>query len=241
MAAAVAFRKENTVEQQESPPSRGEVLARYRHLREISKQHHSQIMKLLSRDAILHNARRLGLTHGKTFVLDTVRELTLAFDLSIYTAPAGRSRAIDRYVGSAWVAPGSDEAIMLEAMRNARFAVVLVQRRHPSAGLIVTDLVRNVELWLVDEGLEISLPVGAAFATRYYAPDRFIMTTGVCVPVNRNLLTSAIESVPPLLKKSHTEAIEDRRFAEAFYRAAIATGVMEGVAYRDTARTGDAG
>ena len=47
---------------------------------------------------------------------------------------------------------------MLEAMRNARFAVVLVRRRHPSVGLIVTDLFRNIELWLVDEGLEISLP-----------------------------------------------------------------------------------
>jgi hypothetical protein len=240
MVAAVALRKENTVEPQAPSPSRGEVLARYRHLREISKRHHSQIVKLLSRDVILQHARRLGLSHGNTLVLDTMDELTLAFDLAIHTAPAGRSRAIDRYARSARVAPGSDEALMLEAMRNARFAVVLVQRRHPSAGLIVTDLSRKVELWLVDEGLEISLPVGATFATRYFALDRFVMTAGVGMPVDRDLLATAVESAPQLLNKSHAEAIEDRRFAEAIYRAAIADGIMEGVAYQDPAGTGDA-
>jgi hypothetical protein len=240
MVAAVALRKESTVEPQAPSPSRGEVLARYRHLREIGKRHHSAVIKLLSRDAILHHARRLGLALGKTLVLDNMHELTLAFDLAIYTAPAGRSRAIDRYASSAQFAPGSDEALMLEAMRNARFAVVLVQRRHPSAGLIVTDLFRKIELWLVDEGLEISLPVGTAFATRYYAPDRFITTAGVGMPVDLDLLTSAIELAPQLLRKSRAEAIEDRRFAEAVYRAAIADGIMEGVAYQDPAGSDDA-
>jgi hypothetical protein len=57
----------------------------------------------------------------------------MAFDLAIYTAPAGRSRAIDRYARSARFDPGSDEAIMLEAMCKARFAVLSVQHRHPVA------------------------------------------------------------------------------------------------------------
>jgi len=240
MVAAIGLRKENTIEPQASSPSRSEVLARYRHLREISKQHLSDAMKFLSQDAILHHARRLGLAVGKTIILDNMDELTLAFDLAIHTAPDGRSRAIDRYARSARFATGSDEALMLEAARNARFAVVMVQRRHPSVGLIVTDLYRNIELWLVDEGLEISLPVGTAFATRYYAPDRFVMTAGVGMPVDLGLLISAVESVPQLLRKSRVEAIEDRRFAEAVYRAAIADGVMAGVAHRDPSGTGDA-
>ncbi len=193
MVAAVGLQNENTPEQQALPPSRGEVLARYRLLRDIGKRHHSEAMKHLSKEAILHHARRLGLAFGKTLILDNMEELTLAFDLAIYTAPAGRSRAIDRYARSAQFAPGSDEAIMLEAMRNARFAVILVQRRHPSAGLIVTDVFRNIEIWLVDEGLEMSLPVGTAYATRYYAPDRFVVTAGVGMPVDIELLTSAVE------------------------------------------------
>ena len=196
MVAAVALRTEGNVEPQ--VPSRGEVLARYRHLREISKRHHSDALSLLSRDAILHQARRLGLADGKVLILDSMDELTLAFDLAIHTAPAGRSRAIDRYARSTRFASGSDEALMLQAMCNARFAIVVVRRRHPSAGLIVTDLFRKVDLWLDDEGLELSLPVETVFATRYFAPDRFVVTAGVGMPVDLDLLTSAIESGSPI-------------------------------------------
>jgi hypothetical protein len=231
--AAVGLRKENTVEPQTPLPSRGEVLARCCQLREISKRHNSDAMKFLSQDAILHHARRLGLARGKTFILDTMDVLTLAVDLAIHTAPNGRSRAIDRYARSARFAPGSDQALMLEAVRDARFAIIMVERRHPSAGLIVTDLYRNIELWLVDEGLEISLPAGATYATRYYSPGHFVMTAGVGMPVDRGLVFGAAESVPQLLRKPAVEAIDDRRFAEAVYRAAIAHGIMAAVAYRD--------
>jgi len=236
---AVALRKDNSFEQQEPSPSRGEVLARYRHLREISRRHNAKVMDFLGKDAVLHHGRRLGLAHGKTFILDSMDEVTLAFDLAIHTAPVGRSRAIDRYARSVLLAQGSDEALMLEAMRNARFAIVVVEGRHQSAGLVVTDLFRKTELWLVDEGLEISLPVGAAFATRYYAPERFVMTAGVGMPVDLDLLTRAVASAPQLLGKSRADAIDDRRFAEAVYRAAIADGTMQGIRYKDPADDAD--
>ena len=237
MVVAVAVRTEDIVEPQ--VPSRGEVLTRYRHLREISKRHHSAALKLLSRDAILHHARRLGLTDGKILILDSMDELTLAFDLAIHTAPAGRSRAIDRYARSTRFASGSDEVLVLEAMCNARFAIVVVRRQHPSAGLIVTDLFLKIDLWLMDEGLEVSLPVGTVFATRYFAPDRFVVTAGVGMPVDLDLLTSAIELVPVLLRKPRAETIDDRRFAEAIYRAAIAEGIMENMTYQDPTGSDD--
>lgn len=95
------------------------MLTRYRHLREISKLHHSGVLGFLSRDAVLQQARRLGLASARTFLLDSMDELTLAFDLAVHTAPAGRSRAIDRYARSGLVPRGSDEALMLEAMCGA--------------------------------------------------------------------------------------------------------------------------
>jgi hypothetical protein len=239
--AVLALRQEDPLEHQAPGASRGEVLARYRRLREISKLHHANAMNSMSTDAILHQARRLGLAHGKTLILDSMDELTLAFDLAIHTAPAGRSRAIDRYARSARCAPDSDEARVLDAMCNARFAVVMVARRHQAAGLVVTDLFRKVELWLVDEGLEISLPVGTALATRYFTPDRFSMTAGVTVPLDVAMLRSALASAPQLVRKSYVEAVEDRRFAEAVYRTAIADGIMADVFYQDPPGTEDAG
>src|SRR5438105_8324495 len=153
MVAAVALREDNVFNNPAAAVSRGEVLARYRHLREISKRHHSEVLKFLSKDAVLHHARRLGLAHGKTLVLDDIEALNYVFDLAIHTAPMDRSRAIDRYARSVRVALGSDEALVLDAMCHARFAVVSIERRHEAAGLIVKDLFRRRELWLVDIGL----------------------------------------------------------------------------------------
>jgi hypothetical protein len=208
------------------------VLTRYRHLREIGKRLNSEIMNFLPGDALLHYGRRLGLAVGKTFVLDNMDEMSLVFDLAIHTAPAGRSRAIDRYAKSTRLPRESDEALVLEAMRTARFAILSVRNRHPAAGLLVTDVFRETDLWLVDEGLEVSLSEGAVFASRYFEPDGFAMTAGVCIPIDLGILANIV-SVPQLLEKPREEAIADRRFAEAVYRAAVADGVAEAVSYQD--------
>jgi len=238
--AAVALPKGNALAGEPTALSRSEVLARYRHLREISKQHNSRAMDFMPKGGFMPHARRLGLAQGKLLILDSMDELTLAFDLAIYTAPPGRSRPLDRYARSVRLAPESDEARVLEAMCHARFAVAMVERRHPTAGLIVTDLLRKIELWLMDEGLEISMPEGSMIATRYYTPESFAMTAGVVVPIYPVLLRDALATVPQLFRKRHADAIEDRRLAEAIYHAAIADGIMERVAYRDAGDASDA-
>jgi hypothetical protein len=58
------------------------------------------------------------------------------------------------------------------------------------------------------------------------------------MPVDLALLECALDLAPQLLRKPRIEAIEDRRFAEAVYRAGIADGIMERVAYQDPADTG---
>ncbi len=181
MAVAVP-REDNAFANDNPPPARNAVLARYRQLREISKRHHHDILKLISGDAMLQQARRLGLAQGRTLILDDMEEMSYVFDLAIYTAPPRRSRAIDRYARSAQLPPGSDEALMLEAMRAARFAILILGRRHDAAGVIATDLFRRTDVWLVDIGLEASLEEGAMMATRLYTPEQFSMTAGVNVP-----------------------------------------------------------
>lgn len=233
MAAAVALRADHAFNHSAVSVSRDEVLARYRHLRDVSKRHNSAVLNFLSKDAVLQQARRLGLTQGKTLVLDDPDELNYAFDLAIHTAPTERSRAIDRYARSARFAPGSDDALMLDAMCRARFAVLSIVRRHETAGLVVNDLFRERELWLVDIGLESSVPDGSVFATRIYQPEAFAMTGGVNVPVDLELITDALDKVPQLLGKSHAAALNDRRFAEAIYRVALAGGVMQRIKYQD--------
>jgi hypothetical protein len=234
LAAAALLQQDNVIARSAASLSRAELLARYRRFREISKQHHAAVMKLLATDAVISQARRLGLAHGKTLVLDSMDDMNLVFDLLIYTAPKDRSRAIDRYARSAQLAPESDAALVLEAMRRARFSILACERRHPVAGLIVKDLFRGTECWLVDEGLERSMPDESMLATRLYPLDGFTMTAGVLVPLDMELIEDAVTDRPQLFRKVPEEAIDDRRLAESIYRTAVMNGMMEQVAYQDT-------
>jgi hypothetical protein len=227
---------ESRFNETDSPlPDRGEILARYRRLREISQAHHHAILKFTSPDLVMRQARRLGLFQGKMLVLEDMDELHYACDLAIHTAPApGRSRAIDRYANSVKLVPGSDEAIVLDAMRSARFSLLAIERRHETAGVIATDLVRNAEIWLIDLGLESSVPDGAAMATRLFTPDKFSMTTGICVPFEPQVLHDIKAELPrSLADVSMTRLIDDPRFAEVIYGVALASGILDRVEYRD--------
>lgn len=215
-------------------PGRDEVLARYRRLREINKQHNDKVLKFVSGNAILRQARRLGLARGKTLILDDMDEMNYVCDLAIHTAPAERSRAIDRYARSARLTAGSDEALVLEAMRAARFSILVIERRHETAGLVATDLFRRTELWLVDIGLESSMPDGEIIATRLFTPERFAMTAGVNVPFDLGTIEDLCAELPVSLRDVPlTALIDDRRFAEVIYRVALAGGIMDRVRYQD--------
>jgi hypothetical protein len=221
MAVAVVPREDNAFANDNPPPARNAVLARYRQLREISKRHHHDILKLISGDAMLQQARRLGLAQGRTLILDDMEEMSYVFDLAIYTAPPRRSRAIDRYARSAQLTPGSDEALILG-------------RRHDAAGVIATDLFRRTDVWLVDIGLEASLEEGAMMATRLYTPEQFSMTAGVNVPFDLALIEDLYDALPRRLGETRlTDLIDDRRFAETIYRVALADGIMDRVTYQD--------
>jgi hypothetical protein len=237
---AVALRSTDT-EIDWAGASRDAVLARYRRLRAISRAVHMGAVDVTPRDAILRMGRRLGLIEGRVFALESLDELEFVFDLVLYTAPPGETRPIDRYVRKAGFAPGSDEAMMLSAMRASRFAFVRVVRRHDVAGLILADLTRHEEIWLMDQGMESSLPDGHLFVTRLHAPEAFRMTAGVFVPIDDMLLSEALDGASYLSRKTMREAVEDRRFAEAIYRAALRNGICDRVRFQDAPAPDEAG
>jgi hypothetical protein len=212
--------------------TREEILNRYRHLRAITTHHHSTALEYLSRPAILGHAKRLGLAAGKVLLAESEEEMVLVFDLALYTSSRGRSRALDRYARAAQLPPASDEARMLDALRDARFSIWRIEQRHQMAGLIVTDVLREAKAWLIDEGLEASAPERMAFAGRLAAPDDFAMTCGVVVPVNHDLFKEVAFDTLAWRRGDPERIAQDPRFAAAIYCAAIDSGAMAGIAHK---------
>ena len=212
--------------------NREDILKRYRDMRAISQSHHHKALSLVSRDTILVQAKRLGLAQGNALVVDSDEEMTLVFDLVLYTARPGRSRPLDRLARSARLQPDSDEATLLEALRNTRFSIWAVARRHETVGLVITDTVREADTWLVDENLEATAPDGMLFAGRVCDVDDFVMSCGVIVPLNRDLVEEAMAATMTISEKDPNLIAQDPRFAEAFYRAAIDSGMMSNIGFQ---------
>jgi hypothetical protein len=207
------------------------VLRRYRHLRAIGMHHHHAALKFLAQPAIAEYARRLGMMAGQTLIADNEEELALVFDLAIYTAREGRSRAIDRHAKTVRLSPDSDEIVMLEAMCRARFSIWRIDRRHDTCGLVVNDLLRQADAWLVDEGLEASGMTGMCFASRLCDADRFAITSGVVIPVGRSMLEDVLTDGLACRHADPVQVGDDPRFASAIYRVALDGGIMEDVRF----------
>jgi hypothetical protein len=214
---------------------RQSVVTRYARLRAISKQVNNEALDRISLPSMMEAARRLGMAAGRTLICDSDEEEALIYDLAVHDRRPGRSGAIDRYIKSARLPPGSDEARVAEAMRVARFSIWRFDRRHDVAGTVVTDLVGGAETWLMDQNMAASVKPGCVFAARLCWPEAFAMTCGIIVPIDREMMEEALEMMILPRSGARLASLDDPRIIVAIYRAAVELGVMERVRYRDPA------
>jgi hypothetical protein len=209
---------------------RDSIVARYRHLREISAALNSAVLAHVPRRAIFDYARFLGFLVGNTIVADSEDEFAMIFDLAIHSPRHTRSRAFERYRHSTKLPVDSDEGRVLDALCAARFAVARIERRHDVAGLVALDLLRDAELWLMDLNMEASAPDGFVIAAHLITIEGFSMTTGMPVPVNRDDLDDALDGLPKARAATHKLLADDPLFAGLVWRAARARGATENIA-----------
>ena len=204
---------------------RAEVLPRYRRLRELSREHGNAIIKKLPKKTLLDCGKRIGLVRRKTFIASSMEEIMLAIDLAVYSPRSARISPVDRYRRTSKFANHSEDDLMLDAMCGSRFSLFFVKRRHLAAGLILEDLLRQQEVWLMDEGFEQTLPDGSALASRVTKPDAFYMTTGAAIPMTLETLED-VAAVFPSADASLSGGT-NIRFIETVYRSAVTRGLMD--------------
>jgi len=208
---------------------------KYARLSALRTQYQTEAMKRVGTATILENGRALGLVAGRRLLTDDETELTLIYDLSVHTAKPGRSRAIDRYAASLTLEEGAEEAMMLAALREARFSVWRVEGVEEGR-LRMEDLLRKGEVTVLDIGLSATMNVGEVLVARLAMLPEFAMTCGAVVPMEMDLIGAVVIDDPGWRKRGGPwEIADDPKFAAALYRAAIDAGVLAGVAFRDPA------
>jgi hypothetical protein len=216
--------------------SRVAILGRYRRYSDLRKDIQSSALENVSESSFLAYAKRIGLSDGKVLFADDDVELTLVFDLALYAAQAGRTRAIDRCARKRLKVSAPDEALVLQGLQASRFSIFRVIGRCEPAGVLLEDLMRGGTIPLLDEGLERSARPGEVFAMRVAPIEDFVITCGVVVPFTGET-SETFEEIIDLLTDgvpaAELAALADRwRFAASLYEVAIELGLMGFVAYR---------
>jgi hypothetical protein len=211
--------------------SRDETLSHYRMLRQILISHNNLAFDFVGKKAALEHAKRLGLGNGKQIFADGEPAWALIMDFALYACKQGRSRAIDRYAHAAQPAD-ADSARMLRAMCASVFSVWQIERRHGAAGLILADLWDEDQVWLMDEGLEESSPVGSVFAARLCLIDGFAMTTGLVLPLIGHIIEDVLLDSFSWPDDECRSPFEQSRVATAVCRAAVEGGMLDRIMFR---------
>jgi len=213
--------------------SRAAILSRYRRYRDLRMDIQTAALESIPHSSFLAHAKRIGLSDGKVLFTDDIVELSLAFDLAVYTASAGRTRAIDRCARRRLETSGPDETLVLQGLQASRFSIFRTIGGCEPAGVLLEDLMRGGAISLLDEGLEQSARSGEVFAMRVAPIEEFVITCGAVVPIDHATMEECIALLISAASKAELAALADhRRFAASIYELAIELGLMRFIAYR---------
>jgi hypothetical protein len=180
-------------------------------------------VQAVPRPKLMEHAERLGIAVEDEMAQPSEEELAFAFDLAIYTAPPGRSRAIDRVAKQHARLPG-EAALVLNGLSRSWLSVFQVLGPHPEAGFILEDTMLGGEAWVVDELLAEQAEPGTVLATRLARVCGFAITCGV-VSVLDEAMLARLRQVVAGGEVDAQELVEAPRFAQNMWLHALGSRV----------------
>jgi hypothetical protein len=168
---------------------------------------------------LAEQAKKLGLPVGEEMAQLDEGELAYAFDLAIYTAPPGRSRAIDR-VARQHASLKTEAVLVLNGLIRSWVSVFRVVGPHPDMGLVLEDMLLGGEVWVVDEALDELGQPGTVFAARIARVWGFALTCGVVARLDEAML-AGFRAVIGQGGVDPAEVTDDPRFARAMWQRAL--------------------
>lgn len=216
-----------------------DLLPRYKRLREVGLELNTRLVKTLPKSVLDEGGKKLGILRKNVLVLDTEDEIALLMDFCLHDVRRQGANAVDRYLEATPPPPGSDDMVLLQALRLARFSLIVVEALEPGVGARVKDILRDEPFFLVDVGMSRSVPVGMILATRVMEAEGIGMTTGTALPVavlSPAELGQYLEGLKSVFRGtdfhhlSHEDASE---FSATVIRGCLKQGAAERIAYID--------
>ncbi len=165
----------------------GELLARYKRLREVSLKLHAEMMGYIPRRDLEAAARSLDLWKKGALACEE-DELAALVDHLIYRHPMDASGVIAQYAADNPPPAGSDEEMLIVAGKKASYSVFAVKSVIDGVGAEVVDVFRQTEHLLVDVSFGQTATEGFELCFRLLAVDGFCISSGAPLPFTQDAL-----------------------------------------------------
>lgn len=218
----------------------GELLDRYKHLREVGRNLNVTLARQLPKPAVPECGKRLGIFKSGNLILNNDDEIGVLYDYCLYHHRRGGKNIIERTLEQSPPAPESAEMELLQAMLQAHFSVFRVDRIVPHRGAKLTDLVTGESFTLVDIGLSSTGMEGVILAGRILSLADLTMSSGALIPVPEVVFDRRIDPVIRTFMKNRPSASGKRlapareaAFAAQVLRIALHAGGEDNTFYSD--------
>jgi SEC-C motif len=214
-----------------------EKLARYQHLRRVGVELNNHLVKRLDKSIFDEGGKKLGMLKRGVLVLDTEDQINVLMDFCLHDLRRDGINEIERFWRESPPAPDSDEWILIQALRKARYSLYAVESKVPGVGIQIRDLMRDDTQFVMDVGLSRSVRVGSVMAARIMTPDGIGMTTGAGLPAGDIETTNHINFLEALkVAGSNSGSLtpsESSEFAAVVIRTLLSQGAAERVRYEN--------
>lgn len=152
-------------------------------------------MKAITKRGFEQSARDLGFWQDGKIVLDHKDHMGVVADYALYEYRVAGKTPVERYAARGFVPAGTDEGRILEAMLDARFAVVEIEDIIPQVGAHALDHIYGKRFLLADVGLAKAGKKGVLLATMLLKLPKFTMTTGASLPFDPGLAKLLVDGL----------------------------------------------
>ena len=198
-----------------------ELRARYRRLRPQLNALQNAVLQYVPGDAILASGKALGLLHQGVLVFDSEQDAAVLADHALYADPRLRRRHLEAWLSARTRGISDEQAVVLAAMAEARYAVVTCEYTIPEAGVEAMDLLRGHSFPLMDLMLSRSAYPGALLATHLVTIDSVHLSTGALLQVVDVKTVDALKAALPSGRKTFDEQNSDGRCTTRIIRALL--------------------
>jgi hypothetical protein len=214
-----------------------DILARYKRMRNISRKLNKVLPDYVPKEGLEAVGRKLGLWEQGTLVFDSEDHVCVLMDQAIHGCFRDGKNAVDCYAAEHPPKPGSDEEVLLAAMRRAFYSLFRVEEVVGGVGTRVMDILQNRESFMADVNFSRSAVAGQILASRVVSFEEFIMTTGVALPAAPDAVKEGAGYVKKMAKARQNEPgmtrEENAEMAAELTKLCLASAVTPSIEYRE--------